>query len=250
MENCQPSGAMTGRMSNLTLAYGCADVVPDAEDFKFFGTTTSRGTDFSPSTVTSDADNGSGYVETLVTTADLTISVDYEVNLADGSDEIGFHSLVAYFNKELQARRQPSIWVRRNVGATVITAYMNITSLSESGGTNDLITGSMEFKPAKGSTVDVMSILDLTLTTDVPATLSVASGAALTIPAVIPVGGVAPYTYQWRKGGAVIAGATNASYTKTGAAAADAGTYTVTVTDSATIPDFVVSRDCVVTVGA
>ncbi|HEY1108233.1 MAG TPA: immunoglobulin domain-containing protein, partial [Opitutaceae bacterium] len=42
-----------------------------------------------------------------------------------------------------------------------------------------------------------------------------------------------PYTYQWKKDGIVIPGATTNSYSKANAQAADAGSYTVTVTNIA-----------------
>lgn len=248
MAICDSNGIMTGRMSHILLAYGCADTRPDASEFKYMAATTSKGSDFSPSTVTSEADNGTSYVATLVTTSDLTINADYEVNLSDASDEFGYHNLVAYYHNEMNARRQPSLWVQRSVGATVITMYANITALSESGGTNDIITGSIEFKPADGNTVDVMSIVDLTLSTDLPATATAANGSALTIGPVVAAGGIAPYTYVWRKGGTIVSGQNAAEFNKVSSIAGDAGTYTVTVTDSATTPDSVVSSNCVVTI--
>jgi len=45
--------------------------------------------------------------------------------------------------------------------------------------------------------------------------------------------GTPRFTYQWRKDATALAGATNASYTISAAALADAGTYTVVVTNSA-----------------
>ena len=110
------------------------------------------------------------------------------------------HNLIKYFVTEVKARRQPSLWVRQTTGNTVVVAYCNITALSYDGGTNDIITGSVEFKPYDGSTVDVSSIEDLTLTTDISATKSVATGATLTLGPVVAAGGVEPYTYQWYKG--------------------------------------------------
>jgi len=45
-------------------------------------------------------------------------------------------------------------------------------------------------------------------------------------------GGTAPYTYQWKKNGANIMGATSSSYTIASLVLADAGSYTCRVTDS------------------
>lgn len=240
---------VTGRQSLIELADGCWAAVPAKEDWKFFAPMTSKGVDFSPSTTTSEADDGDGFVATLVTTADLTISGDFEVRKADKADEYGVHNLIKYFVTEVKARRQPSLWVRQTTGNTVVVAYCNITALSYDGGTNDIITGSVEFKPYDGSTVDVSSIEDLTLTTDIGKTKNVATGETLTLGPVVADGGVESYTYQWYKGTSPIRGATSATYTKGDAAAGDAGTYFCRVMDSATSPDYVDSTKSVVTVG-
>lgn len=248
MAICNDSGIITGRAALLFLADGCADVPPAEDQWKYFAPMTSKGFDLSPSTTTSEADDGTGFVATLVTTSDLTISGDFEVRERDRPDDYGFHNLMNMYVTEMKARRQPSLWVRQVIGATVITAYCNVTALSGDGGTNDIFTGSVEFKPYDGDTVDVSSIEDLTLTTNLPATQTVATGASLTLGPVVPSGGVAPYSYVWKKGSTVISGATTDTYTKATAQSSDAGTYTVTVTDAATVPDSVVSTPCVVTV--
>lgn len=242
------NGIITGRQSLIELADGCWDAVPVEEDWKFFAPMTSKGVDFSPSTTTSEADDGDGFVATLVTTADLTISGDFEVRKADKADEYGVHNLIKYFVTEVKARRQPSLWVRQTTGNTVVVAYCNITALSYDGGTNDIITGSVEFKPYDGSTVDVSSIEDLTLTADISATATVSTGATLTLGPVSADGGIEPYTYQWYKGTSPISSATTNTFTKATAAAGDTGTYFCRVMDSATSPDYVDSTKCVVTV--
>lgn len=48
----------------------------------------------------------------------------------------------------------------------------------------------------------------------------------------VSVNGTAPFTYQWRKGGTAIAGATSSTWTFAPIRAADAGTYTVVVTNA------------------
>lgn len=244
-------GTLVGRYSRLYLADGCADTAPAEEEWKLLGALTSKGVDFSPNTVTSDADDTGGFVVSLVTNSDLTISAEGEVRARDKGDEYGIHHLIQVYVTEQKAMRQPTMWVRLVTGQTVITMYGVLTALSYDAGTNDIITFSVEFHPADSDTVDVMSLADLTLTTDLPATQSVATGATLTLGPVVAVGGVAPYTYVWKKGSTVISSATTATYTKaTPAGAGDAGTYTVTVTDSATVPDSIVSTPCVVTVTA
>lgn len=62
--------------------------------------------------------------------------------------------------------------------------------------------------------------------------VAVAVGSTLAISAVSQ-GGQPPYTYQWKKGGVDISGATSSSYSKANAQVGDSGTYTVVVTDDA-----------------
>lgn len=229
-------GALVGRMTRLFLAEGCGDAVPDAGDWKYLGSTTSKGVDYSPQTTTSEADTAGGFVSTLVTSSDMTISAEVEIRKNDPSDEFGFHRLVEIYATELKARRQPSLWVRQVTGAIIVTAYCNITSISYEGRTKDIVTGSLEFKVYDSDSVTVESLEPLKFTTDLQSTGS--TGSPLT---VAVEGGVSPYTYVWRKAGVVVgseSGATLASPT--------AGVYTVTVADSSTDPEIIISTACTV----
>ncbi|HWA88173.1 MAG TPA: PQQ-binding-like beta-propeller repeat protein [Opitutus sp.] len=64
-----------------------------------------------------------------------------------------------------------------------------------------------------------------------PVSQSVAAGASASF--TVAATGASPLNYQWFKNGAAIAGATSASYQIAAAQAGDAGTYAVTVTNSA-----------------
>lgn len=59
-----------------------------------------------------------------------------------------------------------------------------------------------------------------------------AIGKAVTFSVTVATG-TAPFTYQWKKDGAAIPGATGAAYTIPAVAVTDAGTYTVTVSNMA-----------------
>lgn len=63
-----------------------------------------------------------------------------------------------------------------------------------------------------------------------PSAISVNPGQSGTLSVV--AAGTAPLTYQWKKDGAAISGATSASYTIASAATTDAGNYTVTITNA------------------
>lgn len=81
-----------------------------------------------------------------------------------------------------------------------------------------------------GTPITPATVAALAFTTNLSATASVATGAAISLPVVV-TGGHAPYTYVWTKGGTVVAGQTGATLEKVAAAAGDAGVYQCTVTD-------------------
>ena len=81
-----------------------------------------------------------------------------------------------------------------------------------------------------GTPITPAAVAALAFTTNLAATASVATGAAISLPVVV-AGGYAPYTYVWTKGGTVVAGQTGATFSKAAAVAGDAGVYQCTVTD-------------------
>lgn len=81
-----------------------------------------------------------------------------------------------------------------------------------------------------GTPITPATVAALAFTTNLSATSSVATGAAISLPVVV-TGGYAPYTYVWTKGGTVVAGQTGATFSKAAAASGDAGVYQCTVTD-------------------
>ena len=85
----------------------------------------------------------------------------------------------------------------------------------------------------------------LSLSTDLAATKTVATGAQLTL-TVAAANGFGDYSYQWYKDGAPISGRTGASFSKSAAEAGDAGDYYCVATDK--MGDTVTSKTCKVTV--
>lgn len=232
MADCQNSNErLFGGAVVLEVADGCPDAKPQEADWKSLAAGTSKGFDFNPNTVTSDADDGGGYVETIITNSDFTISFEGEVRKKDKLDQYGVGRFIEYFAGELKAKRQPGIWVRMDYGPVEFIGYMNITALSSDGGTNDIVTFSTEFKVGDASTIEVIAAETLAFTTDLAATKSVATGSALTMTVAVD-GGTAPYTYIWKKDGSAVSGQTSATFNKASAASGDAGVYTCEVTDS------------------
>lgn len=182
--NCQTDNTkLFGRAIVLEVADGCADTLPQESEWMALAAGTSKGFDFSPNSVTSDADDTKGYVENIVTNADFTISFEGEVRRNDKLDQYGVGRLIKYFNGEIQAARQPTLWVRMEFGPITFIGYMLINALSSDGGTNDIITFSTEFKVAAADTIQVIDTdadVPVTGVTVTPTSASIAAGASTT----------------------------------------------------------------------
>ncbi|KAB0812480.1 Ig-like domain-containing protein [Cronobacter sakazakii] len=226
--NCPTDNTkLFGRAIVLEVADGCADTLPQESEWKALAAGTSKGFDFSPNSVTSDADDTKGYVENIVTNADFTISFEGEVRRNDKLDQYGVGRLIKYFNTEIQAARQPTLWVRMEFGPVTFIGYMLINALSSDGGTNDIITFSTEFKVAAAETIQVIDTDDTVAVTGVtvtPATASLAVGATRQL-----TGTVLPSDATDKSGTWTTSDATKATVSSTGlVTGVAAGTSTIT----------------------
>lgn len=226
--NCPTDNTkLFGRAIVLEVADGCADTLPQESEWKALAAGTSKGFDFSPNSVTSDADDTKGYVENIVTNADFTISFEGEVRRNDKLDQYGVGRLIKYFNTEIQAARQPTLWVRMEFGPVTFIGYMLINALSSDGGTNDIITFSTEFKVAAADTIQVIDTDDTAAVTGVtvtPATASLAVGATRQL-----TGTVLPSDATDKSGTWTTSDATKATVSSTGlVTGVAAGTSTIT----------------------
>ncbi len=253
MQGCANDyGKLIGKVAVIRMAFGCPDTVPLITDWKKLGAMTTKGIDYSMNTVNSEADDAKGLVENLVTSMDLTISGDGEFRKNDKTAEIGAFRMSKYIFDEVQAGRQPALWVRFDFtgedAGTYLMGYFNTTSWSGDFGTSDIATFSGEWKVYDADTV-VFEVADdaLAFTTNLTPTKTVVAGAALTM-TVAATGGTAPYTYIWKKDGSAVSGQTSATFNKASTVAGDAGSYVCEVTDSATTPAKITSTACVVTV--
>lgn len=235
MANCQNSNErLFGGAVVLEVADGCPDVKPLEAGWKALAAGTSKGFDFNPNAVTSDADDGGGYVESIITNSDFTISFEGEVRKKDKLDQYGIGRFITYFAEELKARRQPGIWVRMPYGPVTFIGYMVITTLSSDGGTNDIVTLSTEFKVGDASTIEVndnSAATALVFVADLPSIKTAAVGDDFELSVQVS-GGVAPYKYDWYKNG-IHTGLSTSTTTIDfdNATAADNGVCQVKVTD-------------------
>jgi len=82
-----------------------------------------------------------------------------------------------------------------------------------------------------------------------PASVTVAAGALASF-SILATGGVAPYTYQWRRNGTIIAGATEPGYRLTAQTADNGAAFSAKVTDSARVPASATSSAATLTVSS
>lgn len=248
MAQCQTDNSrLFGGAVVLEVADGCPDTVPAESEWKALAAGTSKGFDFSPNTVTSDADDTQGYVENIVTNSDFTISFEGEVRKNDKLDQYGIGRFIQYYNTEVKARRQPTIWVRMQYGPVTFQGYMVITALSSDGGTNDIVTFSTEFKVGASETIEVTPTTPIAVTgvTVTPTSLTVAAGATANFQVNVAPADASNKAFSVASAdvSVVTASATGVLVTVTGVAA---GTENVTVTTT----DGSFTAICAVTVTA
>ena len=232
MADCQNSNErLFGGAVVLEVADGCSDTLPQESEWKALAAGTSKGWDFSPNTVTSDADDGGGFVESIITNSDFTISFEGEVRKKGKLDQYGVGRFIKYFAAELKARRQPGIWVRMEYGEVTFRGYMVVTALSSDGGTNDIVTFTTEFKVGDATTIEVLDSDDTVPATGVtvtPATTSLAVGATRQL-----TGTVLPADATDKSGAWTTSDATKATVSSTGLVTGVAtGTATITFTST------------------
>lgn len=113
-----------------------------------------------------------------------------------------------------------------------------------SSGTNSVVAATFSLR-LKGRLIKIDNMLHLT--EDLPDSLAINAGSPLSL-SVTAEGGVAPYTFVWKKGNAVVANQVSAVFSKENAVAGDAGVYACEITDKSTPVVRVQSAPCTVTV--
>lgn len=200
MTQCKTDNTkLFGRAVILEVADGCADTIPAEAEFKLLAAGTSKTWDMNPNTTNSSADDTKGWVENVVTSNDLTLSFEGEVRVNDKSDQYGVYKFIKYYVNEVNASRQPTLWVRMYFGQIMIQAYMVITALSNDGGTDDIVTLSTEFKVADGSTVSIDDIdtSEVTSVAVAPNSANVAVGATRQLTASVSPSTASNQSVNW-----------------------------------------------------
>lgn len=116
-------------------------------------------------------------------------------------------------------------------GATSASFTIASAQSSDAGSYSVTVTNSAGSATSSSATLTVTAAATAPSITTQPSNISVTTGSSATF--AIVASGTAPLSYQWYKNGSAISGATSASYTISSAQAADAGSFTCTVTNSA-----------------
>ncbi|MCW8110169.1 Ig-like domain-containing protein [Yersinia intermedia] len=233
MQGCQNDyGKLVGRVAVLRMAFGCPETPPLAADWKRMGALTTKGLDYSMNTISSDADDSKGLVENLVTNMDLTISGEGEWRKRAKATEIGPVNMSKYLFTEVQAGRQPGLWVRFDFlgvdDGTYIQGYFNTTSWSSDFGSSDFATYSGEWKVADADSVTFVdgSAIPVASVTVAPATSTGAVATTVQLTATVLPADATDKTGVWTS-----YDATKATVNSTGLVTRVAvGTATITFT--------------------
>ena len=114
-------------------------------------------------------------------------------------------------------------------GATAATLSLPNVTATSAGNYSVVVSNSAGSVTSSIATLTVNVATAPTITSQ-PASQTVAVGGSVTFS--VATSGTAPFTYAWRKSGVAIAGATETSYTIAAAKLADAGNYSVVVSNS------------------
>ncbi|HEU5080685.1 MAG TPA: DUF4082 domain-containing protein [Opitutaceae bacterium] len=121
-------------------------------------------------------------------------------------------------------------------GANSATYSIASAASADAGTYTVVVSNSAGSTTSKAATLTVSSATTAPTATapsitSQPASITVATGASASFS--VSTSGTAPFTYQWRKNGVNISGATSATYTISSVTTLSAGSYSVAVTNSA-----------------
>jgi hypothetical protein len=160
--NCPSTGGkLIGRYVKLEAVDGCAEARPEEADWLILGALTDKTKDYSPGSVSSEADDTGGIVETLQTNLDLEVGFSGEVLDLSPAEMYGLERLELNLVTRSQAMKQPGLWIRITEGDVRMSFFAVITGLSTSGGTNDIRTYDGTFKVSRAETLLIERLSEL-----------------------------------------------------------------------------------------
>jgi hypothetical protein len=115
-------------------------------------------------------------------------------------------------------------------GATSATYSISSTATSDAASYTVVVTNGVGSVTSTSAVLTITAAATAPIITTQPSSLSITAGAAASFS--VAVSGTSPFTYQWKKDGATINGATAASYTISSTSTVDGASYTVVITNS------------------
>lgn len=235
----QPVGANVSSGAPFTLRVTASGSAPITYQWKKDGTSIPGATTASYTVASATSSHAGSYTVVVTNPAGSVTSTAAAISVGS-APAITTHPLTQGFNSGSSVTLTVSAtglaplsyqWYKNNVaisGATSATYTLASAQPSNAGSYKVTVTNAI------GSVTSNTAVLTLNIAptiTSQPASLTVRVGsqAILTVVAA----GTAPFTYQWKKGGTSIPGATAATYTITSSTTSNAGTYTVVVTNAA-----------------
>ena len=158
---------------------------------------------------------------------------------ATGSTFDATPNSVRYVNNRFISLRASTRYLQSTDGVTWSDLGATFPAGLEILGPVDLASGNGKYvlttAPARSGSASLILVAEASIPLPAistqPSSQTIPTGANATLS--IAATGTAPVTYQWRKDGAALTGATNATLTLSSVRSTDAGSYTVVVTNSA-----------------
>ena len=230
------AGAFTGRDVVVYYAIGCPESQPANGDYKRLGMMRGKTVSAEWDTADATADMSAAYTqENLVTYKNISFSGDGVTRKEDVYAQNALKRHV--YNPPAETSNQPYVWLK---------IIFMVTSWEDEAPHDDVATWSIEASSA--GQVDVRDVGAVITITTQPQNRTLTVGDALNLSVAANVSDGSTLTYQWKKGGTDISGATNATYTKASVVTGDAGSYSCQVTSSTA--GSVTSSSATVTVNA
>ncbi len=115
-------------------------------------------------------------------------------------------------------------------GATATTYTIGTVAVADAGSYTVVVSNSSGSVTSGAAALTVDAFATAPVLTSQPSAQAVTAGGSVSF--TVAAAGTAPLAYQWRREGQAISGATAATYTIAAAAAGDAGSYTVVVSNA------------------